>query len=171
MSDNLYQSPRAVERGNVQAPKLGRLVWTVLILDSLPCLFRVFIGIGDVLNGNARNLLLNYPVSFLDLYGFMAGIAVFGLIGNILILLKKRAGIPFAFASILIVLASDGTALWQHRHQSRDGMFWFMVVGILIRVGWLVFYGIVVWIAARRLARPGGTGPAGATAGLPSSAD
>ena len=150
MSDNPYQSPASMQLGNVaESPKLGRLIWTVLILDSLPCLFRLSIVLRDAING----VSYHYPaVFFYQQYGFMAGIAGCGLSGNILILLKKRAGIPLAVAGIVLVIAFDGITLWERRKQSGSA-FWFMVAAILTRVGWLVFYGIVIRMAARRLAR------------------
>jgi hypothetical protein len=156
MSDNPYEPPASIQTGNPRArevadaesPGLGGLIWTVLILDSIPCLWNLLILIGDVVGGHARYLLWNYPVEFFRHYGFWVGISGCGLSGNILILLKKRAGIPFAVAGIFLLIVAGGIALWELRNDHRNFSF---LVTILVDVGWSVFYGIVVWMAARKL--------------------
>lgn len=129
------------------------LIWTVLILDSLPCLFRLFIGTGDAMSGHAHHLLTNYPAKFFELYGFMAGIAVCGLCGNSLVLFRRKAGIPFVIASIVLVLIFDGLAVWEHRHESDSRAYYAMLAMIGVRMAWLVFYGVVVRIAIRDISR------------------
>jgi hypothetical protein len=92
-----------------ETPRLGRLVWTVLILDCLPCLVRLFAG-GEELIGR------RVAECFTQHFGFIFGIAIFGLFGNILILCRKRIGIPLAVASIILDLVSGGMDLWSQRH-------------------------------------------------------
>ncbi len=162
MAENPYQSPASMQLGHEPANgptvakpiKWRRLIWAVLILDSLPCLFRLLIIAGDVVGGHARHLLSNYPNQFFQLYGFMVGIAVCGLCGNGLVLLKRKAGIPFVVASIVLVIAFDGIALWEHRNESGPRAFLFLVAMIMIRLAWLVFYGAVVWTAAKENTKP-----------------
>jgi hypothetical protein len=143
----------ASESDDVGPPRLGWLIWIVLILDSVPCLFRLLISVKDVIDGHARHLLLNYPAEFTKLYGFLVGIGVCGLMGNALILRRKRVGIAFAMVSIVLVVVFDGIALWEHRRDADRAAYVLITGTVLARFCWLVFYGIVVRLAAKRLSR------------------
>jgi hypothetical protein len=128
-------------------PRFGPFVWTVLILDCLPCLLRLFAG-GEELIG--RHIADYFTAHF----GFIFGIAVFGLCGNILILCRKRIGIFLALASVILDLVSASCDLWSQRN-----LPWFdwpasyaLMVGFEIaRACWLMVYAIAVRIAVRKM--------------------
>ncbi len=135
-------------------PKFGPLIWTVLLLDTLPCLWRLFLCGQDVFDGYANRLFVSAPAAFFNHYGFILGIALCGLCGNTLILLRRRAGVPLAVAGIVIDLISAGADLWSHRHVNWfdwPASYAFMLGFELVRAGWLVFYGAVVRTAARKM--------------------
>jgi hypothetical protein len=152
MSDNPYQSPTETPPADqfaVKPQRLGYLVWTVLLLDCVPCVFRLLIYFGGIVDDQASHLLWSDPAAFCRQWGCEAGTAIFGLIGNALILMKKRAGVPLAVASVALVVFSDGKeVLWHHQDCTENYIF--LVGMVLLRMCWLVFYGIVVWMAAKK---------------------
>lgn len=165
MLESPFQSPAGADLGDFspgesaasRSPKLGILVWTVLILDSLGCSLHLYVGLQETIH-TARNSLLSDASSFVMWAANVIGIGLFGLSGNILILLKRRVGIPLAMVSMFAEVVRNGYGIWSHSDAGRlfdyelDDYHLFMA-GLLTQVAWLLFYGIVVWIAARRLKR------------------
>jgi hypothetical protein len=135
--------------------RFGPLIWTVLLLDTVPCLLGLFFGGQELFHGISS--FASSPAAFFAHYGFIFGLALCGLCGNTLILLRKRAGVPLAVAGIVIDLVSVGAGLWSNRHVSWFGWpdsYAFQLGVELARTGWLVFYGAVVRMAARKMRLP-----------------
>jgi hypothetical protein len=136
------------------SPRFGRLIWTVLVFDSLPCLLRLFLCGQDVVDGHASRLFVNAPATFFDHYGFVLGVAICGFCGNLLILLRRKSGIPLAVAGIVIDVLAGATALFEQRHLHWLGWpdsYAFMLGAELMRCGWLILYGFVISMAAKSM--------------------
>jgi len=155
VSDNPYQSPAETSTADLSAnpageagqQRLGGLIWTVLILDCIPCLLHLYYACWTALYFDVGSPRLNYPLILYCRLGVSTGIAVFGLSGNTAILLKKRAGVPLAIMSIAFTIVTEFISVWMC-------IATFSVpelVATSSRVGWLILYSIVVWLAAKKL--------------------
>jgi hypothetical protein len=136
----------------MKSPRLGVLIWSVLIIDSLPGLIRLGTCVGDVIDGHAGHLLMNYPSRFVYSWCLVLAIGIYGLIANLLILLRNRAGVPLAVFNVLLVVLCEIGALWEHRHDADRAGYMFMVGFDTARLCWLALYGFVIWSAAKKLA-------------------
>jgi len=167
MSDNPYQSPASTQfadfsgdGADLRMRRLGWFVWTILILDSFSCVLRG--------SGVAYNIIVQVAVfHFFPIgawcwlpWGSVLIMAVCALSGNILILSKRRAGVPLAVAGLLLAVIADGinsicgdiilVRLMLARHETPLQIDT-TVAALLIIVGWLILYGLAVRTAARRL--------------------
>jgi hypothetical protein len=141
--------------------RLGGLVCTVLILDCIPCLLRLYVCIFVV----ATSVVDFGNVSHVTVVFLLAGTAVSALSGNVLILVKNRwVGIPLAVTGLVLSAVTWG--FWWHLRFERvssspsgtppRGM-WLPdlnpIEALLISfwAGWLILYGIVLWNAAKKL--------------------
>jgi hypothetical protein len=138
----------ATEFADAKSPRLGGLIWTVLVLDSVGCLYVLFVCLSEGLYGLvARHIDLVFVIVF---FAPIALPSVPALIGNTLILLRRRQGSLFAFTAILLVPACSAYVLWELRSRfftSPLEILWFP----LLRVCWLILYGIVVRMAGKKL--------------------
>ena len=158
MSENPYKSPACTRvddisaegKAYVESRSLGRLVWTVLVFDSILCMLLIVCILVGVIEGSFCYYLIERPVHFLEGFGLMIGIVVCSLGGNILILAKRNLGISFATAGIFFVIAFDAFGTWRQWNASGVNPL-LLVVEMIIRGCWLVFYSEVLSIAARRL--------------------
>jgi hypothetical protein len=135
----------------MKPPRLGALICSVLIIDSLPGLIRLGACVGDVIDAHAGHLLVNYPSRFVYSWCLVLAIGIYGLIANGLILLRNRAGVPLAIFNIFLVVFCEIGALWEHRSDDQT-RYMFMVAFDTARLCWLILYGFVIWSAARKLA-------------------
>ena len=72
-----------------------------------------------------------------------------------LILLKKPIGIPVAITGIALAIVGWGVAVWVAiRTSSPVTDPAFLAVVASFWAGWLILYGIVVWMAAKKLRWP-----------------
>jgi hypothetical protein len=160
VSDNPYQSPTEVataglsveKLGQVGQQRLGGLICTVLILDCIPCLGRFSGGIYHVVNTGLRLHDVNFIVNLCLLFG----IAASGLSGNVLILLKKKAGVLLAVIGFALSVTAAGFALLRFSRsvspqEPAISEHTILVFIVAFWACWLIVYGIVVWMAAKKL--------------------
>jgi len=161
MSDNPYQSPASTKLAHFSAGEpidacaagFGAFIWIVLILDGLFCASMMFFLCLKVFSGHASSLgsFQDWRLLLLQ-YGFLVGACVCALTGDVLILAKRRVGIPLAFASIFLVIVFWGSTLCQPG--SMLLLFWRQIaIATLLRAGWLTIYGIAVKMASREMSR------------------
>lgn len=120
------------------------LVWTVLIGDSAGSLLRLCFGLFNIvaLYPESVRVLVRAPMFFVTWFACPLGIGLFGLSGNVFILRKKKFGFVLAITGVVLELVLIGCFVVL---ESRP------IERVLPFIAWTVFYGIVVWIAARRL--------------------
>jgi hypothetical protein len=161
VSDNPYQSPTetpladssAEQPGQVEQQRLGGFIVTVLILDCIPCMLRLYVYLYGLLHGR-----IQFPNgSAIAIFCLVLGTIVFAFSGNLLILLKKRSGILLAVAGFVLSLLAGGfsflRAFPMSPPQDTTVAMWhaIQVSVLLFWAFWLVIYGVVVWTAAKRL--------------------
>jgi hypothetical protein len=157
VSDNPYQSPAEMPTvdmlGKAEQRRLGGFVVTVLILDSIPCLLRLFVYLCGLVFGRIRF----HNGSTVANVCLVAGTIAFALSGNVLILLKKRAGVLLAAMGLVLSLIGGGLSFWRAfpmlpPQGTTEAMWRTIQVSVLFFWAlWLIIYGIVVWKAAKRL--------------------
>ena len=157
MSDNPYQSPAETSTGNSSAETLGQdgpqrlggFICTVLVFDCVPCSLKLYGCLISLRAWGHSTDAFAYAYPFL-----LAGIAIFGLSGNIFILLKKRIGIPFAVSGLALAIIVDAECAWTYLHMSlslQATMRAVLMVMTLLAACWSIVYGIVLWKAAKKL--------------------
>jgi hypothetical protein len=143
-----------------QKTVLGAFVLTIVIMDLVFCVLRLVIAMIG-LRGYAvipEDHSLHRTVIFEVVTA--AGIGVLGILANVLILLKRRIGIPLALASILFTVLNIFVGLWQARLQmpaqmgtpETIGFFVGIVLVLGMRLVLLVLYVVAVLGARKRLA-------------------
>ena len=167
MSDNPYQSPlvtpsfdpTAQLAGYPAAPKLGGFIMTMVIMDLVFCTLRLLAAamsmIGATMLPANNPLLQSVPFEIAT----SLGVAVCGLTGNTLILLKKKLGVAISVGTVLFTVGSIGVGAWQAmllcpaKLNTPEGVG--HVIGVafalIVRTILLVLYGIALRIAATKL--------------------
>jgi hypothetical protein len=98
------------------------------------------------------------------------GIAVFGILGNTLLLLRKPAGVTFGFVDLTFSALGIAAGLWDGilrlgepaeaaESARRHGMEVGLVLAVIVRVALNVCYAIALNQAAKTLAAASRTGP------------
>ena len=157
MSENPYQSPAEISLADFSAEnaadagpiRWGGLIWMVLLLDSISCLIVLI----ECLHAVFDVIFLNLPLNKFVPFCLMVGIAISCLNGNILILLKKRGGIPLAVTGIVLSIVNWGVCMWMNIYNSSRiiEIEFELVVVSSFWAGWLILYSFVVWKAAKKL--------------------
>jgi hypothetical protein len=142
----------AVEGRQSERPRLGRLISAVLIIDCLPCLYKLFAGIEIAFERHNHAETFGYFAGFF----LMAGIAALGLIGNILMCLRQGAGFFLAIPSILLAIVNLVFVIFFTLRGLRSpgnsiGSIIFLLFLSALWSGWLTVYMAAVWIAAKKL--------------------
>jgi hypothetical protein len=88
-----------------------------------------------------------------------AGIVIFGLLGDLLLLLKQRWALVLAAMALLFTLASTGVGIWQlsEMYQPMAGndaarQVGFVIGGLftlMVRIGIAVAYGVALWMYSK----------------------
>jgi len=170
MSENPYASPepggvlqaQMVGPETAAAPQgLGAFVIAVLIIDMLICAGRLLLvplGITGYLE-----LAESEPLREVAIFEVAtnAGVGLFGILAAVLILLKKRLGIPLAVVTIVFTGGNMLVGIWegvlQVPAEAPPALFVGFMTGIVmvmvIRAGILGIYIAAIAIARNRLAR------------------
>lgn len=155
MSDNPYQSPAeilpvepATGDADIESRRLGRGISTVFLLDSLGCAIRVYIFVTAI-----KIVIHHFNALILATTCLMVAITFFGFSGDILILMKKRVGIPLASIGLALGAINWGRGLWLFFQRPFHDPIEKTAIGVTIVLYpcWLVLYGCVLRLAAKKL--------------------
>jgi hypothetical protein len=138
-----------------RSPEMPIFSRVVLIIDMVLCGFRlavVALGVVGYVVLKQQNNLQSTSAVFEIVTG--TGIVIFGLSGDLLLLLKQRWALLLAIASLVFTLASIGIGIWQMSNMygamaGNDAarQVGYVVGGVftlMVRVGIVVAYGVAL---------------------------
>jgi len=158
------ETDRRYGDGPLERPAFPVFCTVILSIDIFLCLIRlVFVGLGVVgymaLKEQGGGLALTAPFEI----AAGAGIVVFGLSGDLFLLLKQKWALGLAGLALLSTVASMGVGIWQLivLYQPMAGGDAAQQAGylvgagfmLLVRLGIVVAYAIALWMFSKWASR------------------